>query len=50
VSRPRWRLYWPGRNTRWHLVDDVLAATSVMPLLEAVDDPGARFTDSFQFT
>ena len=34
-----WRLYWPDRNTRWHLVDDVPAATSVMPLLEAVDGP-----------
>jgi len=38
-----WRLYWPDRNTRWHLVDDVPAAQSVMPLLEAIDDPGRAF-------
>jgi Protein of unknown function (DUF3024) len=38
-----WRLYWPDSNTRWHLVDDVPAATSVVPLLEAVDDPGRSF-------
>lgn len=42
-----WRLYELDRNTRWHLVDDVPTATSVVPLLEAVDDPGARSTDSF---
>jgi hypothetical protein len=38
-----WRLYWPDRNTRWQLVDDVPAAPSVMPLLETVDDPGRVF-------
>ncbi len=38
-----WRLYWPDSNTRWHLVGDVPAAPSVMPLLEAVDDPGRAF-------
>ncbi len=38
-----WRLYWPDRNTRWHLVDDVPAAASVVPLLEAVDDPRRAF-------
>jgi hypothetical protein len=42
-SAAGWRLYWPDRNTRWHLVDDVPAATSVMPLLEAVDDPRRAF-------
>ncbi len=38
-----WRLYWPDSATRWHLVDDVPAAQSVMPLLEAIDDPGRAF-------
>lgn len=32
-------LWWPDGNTRWHLVDDVLASASVVPLLEALDDP-----------
>jgi hypothetical protein len=31
------------RITRWHLVNDVWAATSVVPLLEAVDDPWRAF-------
>jgi hypothetical protein len=34
-----WRLYWPDHRTRWHLVDDVPASLSVIPLLEALDDP-----------
>lgn len=34
-----WRLWWPDRNTRWHLVKDVPASVSVVPLLEALDDP-----------
>lgn len=34
-----WRLWWPDRNTRWHLVEDVPASDSVVPLLEALDDP-----------
>jgi Protein of unknown function (DUF3024) len=38
-----WRLYWPDSNTRWHHVDDVPTATSVAPLLEAVDDPRLAF-------
>ena len=38
-----WRLYWPDRNTRWHLVGDVPTATSVVLLLEAVDDPRRAF-------
>jgi DUF3024 family protein len=38
-----WRLYWPDSNTRWHRVDDVPAAPSVVPLLEAIDDPGRAF-------
>jgi hypothetical protein len=35
-SAAGWRLYRPDRNTRWHLVKDVPAATSVVPLLETV--------------
>jgi Protein of unknown function (DUF3024) len=35
-SAAGWRLYWPDRNTPWHLVKDVPAATSVVPLLETV--------------
>jgi hypothetical protein len=42
-SATGWRLYWPDRNTRWHLVDDVPTATSVVPLLDAVDDPRRAF-------
>jgi hypothetical protein len=42
-SAEGWRLYWPDSNTHWHLVDDVPAATSVVPLLEAVDDPRRAF-------
>ncbi len=38
-----WRLSWPDSNTRWHVVDDVPAAQSVMPLLEAIDAPGRAF-------
>jgi Protein of unknown function (DUF3024) len=38
-----WQLYWPDRNSRWHLVDDVPTATSVALLLEAVDDPRRAF-------
>lgn len=34
-----WRLFWPDRRTRWHLVDDVPGSPSVIPLLEALDDP-----------
>jgi len=33
----------PDRNTRWHLVDDVPPATSVVPLLDTVDDPRRAF-------
>jgi hypothetical protein len=36
---PGWRLFWPDRRTRWHLIDDVPASPSVIPLLEALDDP-----------
>lgn len=35
----QWRLWWPDRNTRWHLVEDMPASESVAPLLEALDDP-----------
>lgn len=38
-SHDGWLLYWPDRNARWHLVDDVPAARSVVPLLDALDDP-----------
>lgn len=38
-----WRLYWPDRNTRWHLVEDVGPSVSVVPLLEAVDEPRRCF-------
>jgi hypothetical protein len=34
-----WHLWWPDRNTRWHLVEDVPTSVSVVPLLEALDDP-----------
>jgi hypothetical protein len=36
----QWRLWWPDRNTRWHLVD-APAATSPEPLLAVLDDPGS---------
>lgn len=38
-TQGKWRLWWPDRNTRWHLVDDVPASVGVVPLLEALDDP-----------
>jgi hypothetical protein len=38
-----WRLFWPDRNTRWHLVNDVPGSPSVIPLLEALDDPRHAF-------
>ena len=38
-----WRLYWPDRNTRWHLMSDVPAGHSPGPLLEAIDDPRHPF-------
>jgi len=38
-AQREWRLWWPDRNARWHLVDDVSASASVVPLLEALDDP-----------
>lgn len=39
LTQGAWRLWWPDRNTRWHLVEDVPASASVVPLLEALDDP-----------
>ena len=33
------RLWRPDRNSRWHQVEDVPASVSVVPLLEALDDP-----------
>ncbi|TVT23219.1 DUF3024 domain-containing protein [Amycolatopsis rhizosphaerae] len=38
-----WRLYWPDRNTRWHLIDDIPAQTSPGPLLSEMDVPGRAF-------
>jgi DUF3024 family protein len=38
-----WRLYWPDRNTRWHLLQDVAAQTSPGPLLDVIDEPGRAF-------
>jgi hypothetical protein len=40
ASTNGWQLYWPDRNTRWHLIHDVPATTNVTPLLEIIDDPG----------
>jgi hypothetical protein len=34
-----WRLWWPDRNTHWHLIEDVPASAGVPPLLDALDDP-----------
>lgn len=42
-----WRLYWPDRNTRWHLVADVPAATSVGPCWKPSTTRSARSADSF---
>jgi hypothetical protein len=42
-SAAGWRLSWPARNTRWHLVDDVPAATSIGALLDTVDGPRRAF-------
>jgi hypothetical protein len=38
-SAAGWRLYWPDRNTRWHLVEDLPDATSVGALREALNYP-----------
>ena len=39
-----WWLYWPDRNTRWHLFEDVRApAGSPGPLLDVIDDPRGPF-------
>jgi Protein of unknown function (DUF3024) len=40
----RWRLYWPDRNRRWHLMDDVAPAATPEPLLDELDaDPTGIF-------
>lgn len=39
----QWRLYWPDRNTRWHLIDDTPAQTSPVPLLTEIDNPRRAF-------
>lgn len=36
-------LYWPDRNTRWHLLEGVPAATTPGPLLAVIDEPGRAF-------
>lgn len=38
-----WRLYWPDRNTRWHLIPDVPAAASPAALLAVIADPASGF-------
>jgi len=38
-----WRLYWPDRNTRWHLLEDVPAHTSPAALLDVIDEPNRAF-------
>ncbi|MFI9384310.1 DUF3024 domain-containing protein [Kutzneria sp. NPDC052558] len=38
-----WRLYWPDRNTRWHLLPEVPAATTPGPLLAEFDNPARPF-------
>jgi hypothetical protein len=39
----RWWLYWPDRNTRWHLLQDIPAQTAPAPLLDVIDEPGRPF-------
>jgi hypothetical protein len=39
----RWWLYWPDRNTRWHLLPDVPAHTIPAPLLNVIDEPNRAF-------
>ena len=40
----RWRLYWPDRNRRWHLMDDVFPAATPASLLAELDaDPTGIF-------
>lgn len=39
----RWRLYWPDRNTRWHMLPDVPAHTSPATLLDVIDEPNRAF-------
>ena len=38
-----WRLYWPDRNNRWHLVPDVPPAGAPGPLLAFIDRHPAEF-------
>lgn len=38
-----WRLYWPDRNTRWHLLPDIPAATAPGPLLAEMSNPRQPF-------
>ncbi|MEZ0107601.1 hypothetical protein ABH920_001593 [Catenulispora sp. EB89] len=38
-----WRLYWPDRNTRWHLREEFPAARDIQTLLDIVADPRSGF-------
>lgn len=38
-----WRLYWPDRNTRWHLREEFPAANDLQTLLDIVADPRYGF-------
>ncbi|MEY9930432.1 hypothetical protein ABH926_005077 [Catenulispora sp. GP43] len=38
-----WRLYWPDRNTRWHLRDEFPATSDIQTLLDIVADPRSAF-------
>jgi Protein of unknown function (DUF3024) len=40
VKGARWTLYWPDRDSRWHLDDEIQPAPDLAPLLMRVDrDP-----------
>jgi hypothetical protein len=39
----RWWLYWPDRNTHWHLLQDVSAQTAPASLLDVIDEPDRAF-------
>lgn len=40
VGSDRWTLYWPDRNSRWHLDDNVDPSPDIATLLAEVDrDP-----------
>lgn len=40
LKTSRWTLYWPDRNSRWHIDDGIHPALDLAPLLAEVDrDP-----------